>query len=845
MFERFTDRARKAMKYAREQAVSLNADYIGTEHILLGLLRDHQGIAGQVLESLNVDLDSAKKELIKIVKPAPDVATVGELPFTPSSKRVLELSVEEARSFGDNHIGTEHILLGLLRVEDGVALQMLVNLGVNVDRIKDATIKYSSANDPAPVAPQGSHDADDDDESNHAPARKKASKTPALDNFGRDMTQLARDGKLDPCIGRSNEIARLIQILARRRKNNPVLLGEAGVGKTAIVEGFAQMIVSGIGAPDILLNKRVIELDLALMVAGTKFRGQFEERLKAVVNELARNKNIILFVDELHTLVGAGNAEGSIDASNLLKPALARGEVQCIGATTLSEYRKYIEKDSALERRFQPIIVNAPTAEETLEILRGLKKHYEKHHCVTFSEESMKEAIHLSERYITNRFLPDKAVDVLDEAGAKVRLSKTIKPPEMKELEEMVGKIEEIKERAVASEKYEMAHEFKERESKVKESLLKIKEALTGSSTEILGEVSAEAIREVVSIMTGVPLSAIATTDKEKLLQIESELHKKVISQNEAINAVACAIRRSRAGLKDPSRPIATMMFLGPTGVGKTMLAKTLAWYLFGTAEAMVRIDMSEYMEKHSVSKLIGAPPGYVGYEEAGQLTEKVRRRPYSVILLDEIEKAHEDVFNLFLQVLEDGRLTDGQGRVVDFRNTILIMTSNVGSASISQQSMGFGRRAEDENEALRRKYEEAIKQEFKPEFINRLDEVVIFDSLSKDDIYHIVGLEIEAVGKRAKEKNISLSLSEDAREFLFSKGFDKQYGARPMRRAVEKHVENPLSEQIIREFIVPGDDIELAMNDAKDKIEFRKIEKKPKRRVSKIEPEKTAEAIE
>lgn len=829
MFDRFTDKARKAMSFAKDQAQKLNHDYLGTEHILLGLLLESSGIASKVLEAFNVDFDIVKREVLKLLKPVPDVQTIGELPFTPSSKKVLEYAMEESRNLSHNHVGTEHLLLGLLRVEDGVAAQALVNLGLGLDRCRQAVIDYLGTDPTQPV----SHTPTADDDHDDAPARvtNKKSKTPALDSFGRDMTQLAREGKLDPCIGRSKETTRLIQVLARRRKNNPVLLGEAGVGKTAIVEGFAQMIVHGDNVPDILANKRVVELDLALMVAGTKFRGQFEERLKAVVSEITRSKDVILFVDELHTLVGAGNAEGSIDASNLLKPALARGEVQCIGATTLGEYRKYIEKDSALERRFQPIVVNPPTTEETFEILKGLKKHYEKHHRVTFSDAAMKEAISLSDRYITSRFLPDKAIDVLDEAGAKVRLSKTVKPPEMKELEELAAKIEEIKEKAVATEKYELAGEFKERESKVKDSLLKIKQALSGTSTEILGEVDPEAIREVVSIMTGVPLSAIATTDKEKLLQIEAELHKKVISQNEAITAVACAIRRSRAGLKDPARPIATMMFLGPTGVGKTMLAKTLAAYLFGSADSMVRIDMSEYMEKHSVSRLIGAPPGYVGYEEAGQLTEKVRRRPYTVILLDEIEKAHPDVFNLFLQVLEDGRLTDGQGRVVDFRNTILIMTSNVGSASVNQQSMGFGRRSEDESEALKRRYEEAIKEEFRPEFLNRLDEVVVFDSLTKDDIFHIVGLEIDAIAKRAKEKQINLILSAEAREFLFEKGFDKQYGARPMRRAVEKYVENPLSEAIIRESIMPGDDVELALTEVKDKIEFKKLEKKSKRR--------------
>ena len=849
MFDRFSDKARIAMKFAREEAERLNHDYLGTEHILLGLIKEQTGIAAQVLESLNIDLESVRTEILNLVKPSPDTAQVGQLPFTPSSKKVIEFAIEEARNFEHNHVGTEHLLLGVLRQEEGIGAQALVNLGLSLANVRQAILKWFGGTD-APVQSSGRNQPHDD-EDDHAPqgqqgqGGKKKSKTPALDAFSRDMTILAKEGKLDPVIGREREIKRVIHILARRRKNNAVLLGEAGVGKTAIVEGLAQRINSG-DVPDLLSNRRVIELDLALMVAGTKFRGQFEERLKAVVMELSKNRDIIVFIDELHTMVGAGNAEGSMDASNLLKPALARGDIQCIGATTLGEYRKHIEKDPALERRFQTVNVEQPTPEEALEILHGLKKHYEKHHRVTYTNEALKEAIVLSERYVTARFLPDKAIDVIDEAGASVRLSKYGKNPEISELEALATKFEEFKEKAVAAEKYESAAEFKERETKVKDSIAKIREAFTGSSSETFGEVTAEHVREVISTMTRVPVSAIQTTDKQKLLGIEDELHKRVISQHPAISAVSTAIRRSRAGLKDPNRPIASMLFLGPTGVGKTMLAKTLAWYLFGSQDAMVRIDMSEYMESHAVSRLIGAPPGYVGYDEAGQLTEKIRRRPYSVILLDEIEKAHPEIFNIFLQVFEDGRLTDGQGRVVDFRNTIIIMTSNIGSQALSKESMGFGKKSDEAQMVeIRRKYDEAVRNEFRPEFVNRLDEIVVFDALSKEDIVQIVGLEVEAVGKRARvEKNINLTLSPEAKEFLFEKGFDKKYGARPMRRAIEKYIENPLAEAIIREDIMPNDDVELVVSAAKDKIEFKKAEKKTTKKGRKAE-EKTEEKAE
>lgn len=833
MFDRFSDKARRALSFAKEEAEALNHDYIGTEHILLGLLTEGTGIAANVLEGLNVDIASARKEILKLAKPAPDVMTAGQLPFTPSSKRVLEFAMDEARSFSHNHVGTEHLLLGLLRQPEGIAATALVNMGLTLDAVRQAVIKFMG------VEPTGiGNDHDDLDDDHPAPNRKK-SKTPSLDAFGRDMTMLAREGKLDPVIGRSREVDRIIQILARRRKNNPVLLGEAGVGKTAVVEGLAQMIINGT-VPDVLIGKRIVELDLALMVAGTKFRGQFEERLKSVINEITRSRDIIVFIDELHTMVGAGNAEGSIDASNLLKPALARGELQCIGATTMTEYRKYIEKDSALERRFQPVQIIEPSADETIEILNGLRKRYEQFHKVAISDEAIKEAVQLSSRYVTSRFMPDKAIDVIDEASAKIRLSRTTKPPEIKELDDLLERIEEVKEKAVARENFELAAEFRDRESKFKESLAKIKDAYSSPSGEIIGEVGVEAVREVVSVMTGIPLSAIQSSDKQKLLQIESELHKKVISQNEAIDLVAQAIRRSRAGLKDPKRPIACFLFLGPTGVGKTMLAKTLAELLFNSQDAMVRIDMSEYMEKHTVSRLIGAPPGYVGYEEAGQLTEKIRRRPYSIVLLDEIEKAHPDIFNILLQVMEDGRLTDGQGRTVDFRNVILIMTSNVGSSAIvNQNNLGFGRRSDEADfEGMKRRLEGAVKDEFKPEFINRLDDMVIFKALCKEDIYQIVDLEVNNVAKRAAEKEIGLTLSQEAREFLLSKGFDKAFGARPMRRAVEKFIENPLSEQMIKDVYVAKDNLEIVVSESKEKLEFKlasRPEKKTRRK--KFEP--------
>ena len=803
---------------------------MGTEHIFLGILKLGQGVAAEVLESMQVDIEDARREVMSLVSPAPDVITVGDLPFTPSAKKVLEFAVEEAQQSHHDHVGTEHLLLGLIRQEMAeqdshkvsVASQVIERLNLDLESIRKAIIKHlnnvASPNDPPEVQAQ-----------QQQAATGKKSRTPALDAFSRDITMMAKEGRLDPCIGREREIERIMTILSRRIKNNAVLLGEAGVGKTAIVEGLAQMIVSGNGVPDGLLNRRVVELDLALMVAGSKFRGMFEERLKAVVNEVVRAKNIILFIDELHTMMGAGNAEGQMDASNLLKPALARGELQCIGATTPGEYRRYIEHDSALERRFQPVQVNPPTAEQTLLILQGLRQRYQEFHRVEIGDEALKEAVTLSDRYIPNRFLPDKAIDVVDEAGARIKMAKTIKQSCLQELMALQKQTELTKERAVSVDRLEFAGEMHGREKKLKDATFRLRQCLGGLPSERIGEATVETMREVLAVMTGIPLSSLAVSDKERLLGIEMELHKRVISQDEAITAVACAIRRSRAGLKDPKRPISSLLFLGPTGVGKTLLAKTLAWFLFGTEEALVRIDMSEYMEKHTVSRLIGAPPGYIGYDDAGQLTEKIRRRPYSIILFDEVEKAHEDVMNVLLQILDDGRVTDGQGRTVDFKNTIIVMTSNVGSTTIATgTSVGFSRKNEEADyEQIKRHLKDALTREFRPEFLNRLDDTVVFRPLGKDDIFKIVSMEVDAVSKRAGEKGVTLILSTGAREFLFEKGYDKGFGARPLRRAVEKHIENKLSEEIIRETILPGDRVEILVSEDKNSLVLKTVDGK------------------
>ncbi|MBI3465151.1 MAG: ATP-dependent Clp protease ATP-binding subunit [Planctomycetes bacterium] len=788
MYERFTDRARKVMQLANQEAQHFNHEYIGTEHILLGLVKEGSGVAANVLKNLDVDLRKIRLEVEKLVQTGPEMVTMGRLPHTPRAKKVIEYSMEEARNLGHNYVGTEHILLGLLREQEGVAAQVLMNLGLKLDEVREEVLNLlGHGMEPG--------------ESERTPGTKgKQSKTPALDSFGRDLTELAKQGKLDPVIGRSKEIERVTQILVRRTKNNPVLLGEAGVGKTAIVEGLAQMIVEN-NVPDLLRDRRIVVLDLAMMVAGTKYRGQFEERIKAVMNEVRRAKNTILFIDELHTLVGAGGAEGAIDASNVLKPALARGEIQCIGATTLDEYRKYIEKDGALERRFQTIIVDPPSKKEATEILRGLRDRYEAHHRVQITDEAIEEAVELSSRYITGRCLPDKAIDVIDESGARVRLRAKTCPPDLKELDEQIERLHQEKEEAVASQDFEKAARVRDQADKLKQRKDQITREWREQSKEIDGVVDAEVVAEVVSKMTGVPLTRLESGEAERLVHMDVELHKRVVSQDEAIKALAKVVRRSRSGLKDPKRPIGVFVFAGPTGVGKTMLAKTLAEFMFGDSEALVQIDMSEYMEKHNVSRLIGAPPGYVGYEEGGQLTEKIRRRPYAVVLLDEIEKAHPDVFNMLLQIMEEGRLTDSFGRHVDFKNTILIMTTNAGAEVIkSQSAFGFGRRDEESTyEKMKERLEQEIEKYFRPEFLNRVDEVIVFRHLTRDDLKKIIDMELGKVRERLTEQGLNLVLTDEAREFIIDRGSNLEYGARPLRRAIENLIEDPLSEELLR----------------------------------------------
>ncbi len=790
MFEKFTDRARKVINLARQEAERLGHEFIGTEHILLGLVKEGSGVAANVLENLDVDLEKIRMEIEKYVSSSGEtVHSSSSLPFTPKAKKVLELAMEEARNLEHNYIGTEHLLLGLLREQEGMAAQVLVNLGVKLEDVRAEVMELLGA-EPTHDTHLGSD----------APSSHSDSPTPALDSFGRDLTALARETKLDPVIGRQAEIQRVLQVLSRRTKNNPVLLGEAGVGKTAIVEGLAQDIVSG-NVPELLLNKRIVVLDLAMMVAGTKYRGQFEERIKAVMNEVRRARNVILFIDELHTLVGAGGAEGSIDASNVLKPALARGEVQCVGATTLDEYRKYIEKDSALERRFQTIMVNPPNRDETIAILHGLRDRYEAHHRVRITDEAVLEAVKLSDRYVSGRFQPDKSIDVLDEAGSRVRLRSMTRPPDVKQLEDRIKDLERDKNEAVAGQEFEKAAELRDQAEKLKDQMRTVQEKWRDDAKEYDGVVDGEVIAEVVSSMTGVPLSRLEAHETERLLQMEDELHQRVVSQDEAIGAIARAIRRSRAGLKDPRRPMGSFLFLGPTGVGKTLLARALAEFIFGEEDALIQVDMSEYMEKHAVSRLVGAPPGYVGFEEGGQLTEKVRRRPYAVVLVDELEKAHPDIFNILLQITEDGHLTDSYGRKVDFRNTILIMTSNVGAELIKNQgNLGFGKHDSIATyEGLKKKLHEALEREFRPEFINRLDEVIVFRHLTREDLDHIIDIELKGVYERLSEQGLALELTGESRAFLIDKGYNQDFGARPLRRTIERFIEDPLSEEILR----------------------------------------------
>lgn len=805
MYERFTDRARKVMQLANQEAQRFNHEYIGTEHMLLGLVKEGTGVAANVLKNLDVDLRKIRLEVEKLVQSGPEMITMGKLPQTPRAKKVIEYSMEEARQLAHNFVGTEHILLGLLREQEGVAAQVLMNLGMKLEDVREEVLNLlgngleggegseRSGREGAGAGAGGGSES--------SSGKSGKSKTPALDSFGRDLTELAKQNKLDPVIGRAKEIERAIQVLCRRTKNNPVLLGEAGVGKTAIVEGFAQLVVSG-DVPEILADKRIVVLDLAMMVAGTKYRGQFEERIKAVMNEVRRAKNTILFIDELHTLVGAGGAEGAIDAANVLKPALARGEIQCIGATTLDEYRKYIEKDNALARRFQEIIVDPTSQDETIEILKGLRKRYEEHHRVQITDDAVVSAVDLSSRYITGRCLPDKAIDVIDEAGARVRLRTMTRPPDLKEIDEDIERLNKEKEDAVANQDFEKAASLRDQADKLRKKKDQIKREWREKSQQTDGVVDEEIIAEVISKMTGVPLTRLSTEDSLRLMKMEEELHKTVVSQDSAVKSISKAVRRSRSGLKDPRRPIGCFMFAGPTGVGKTLLAKALAEFMFGDTEALVTIDMSEYMEKHNLSRLIGAPPGYVGYEEGGQLTEKIRRRPYSVVLLDEIEKAHPDIFNTLLQVMEEGRLTDSFGRNIDFKNVILIMTTNVGAHQIKNES-GFGlpSAGDDQSfESMKERVYDEINKAFRPEFLNRLsEEPIIFRHLEKKDLEVVVDFELTKILARLAERGYTLELTEDAKKFLIKKGTNLDYGARPLRRALENFVEDPLSEELLK----------------------------------------------
>ncbi|MGA0038872.1 MAG: ATP-dependent Clp protease ATP-binding subunit [Pirellulales bacterium] len=816
MYERFTDRARKVMQLANQEAQRFNHEYIGTEHVLLGLIKEGSGVAANVLKNLDIDLRKIRMEVEKLVQSGPDMVTMGKLPQTPRAKKVIEYSMEEARNLNHNYVGTEHILLGLLREQEGVAAQVLMNLGLKLEDVREEVLNLlghgmDEGGERSGMGGRATAGAGAGGGGAEGAPKGSKSKTPALDSFGRDLTELAKQGKLDPVIGREREIERAIQILCRRTKNNPVLLGEAGVGKTAIVEGFAQRVVDG-NVPELLADRRIVVLDLAMMVAGTKYRGQFEERIKAVMNEVRRVKNTILFIDELHTLVGAGGAEGAIDASNVLKPALARGEIQCIGATTLDEYRKYIEKDSALDRRFQIIMIEPATKSEAVEILKGLRDRYESHHRVTITDEAVEAAVELSSRYITGRCLPDKAIDVIDEAGARVRLKGMTKPPDLKEIDEEVERLNKEKEEAVANQDFEKAAALRDQADKLKKKKQTMTKDWREKSREADGVVDEEVVAEVVSKMTGIPLTRMSTEDTKRLMEMEAELHKRVVGQNEAIKSISKAVRRSRSGLKDPKRPTGCFIFAGPTGVGKTLLAKALAQFMFGDDEALIQVDMSEYMEKHNVSRLIGAPPGYVGFEEGGQLTEKIRRRPYSVVLLDEIEKAHPDVFNMLLQVMEEGRLTDSFGRNVDFRNVILIMTTNAGAEAIKNESaFGFQKPDDDASyESMKGRVNERIEKVFRPEFINRVDDIIIFHHLTVEDLKEVIDIELAKVRERLAERGLQLELTEEAKKFLIKKGSDTDFGARPLRRALENYIEDPVSEELLKGEFIGKDTIQV-----------------------------------
>ncbi len=829
----FTPRAQQVLALARKEADRFNHNYVGTEHLLLGLIKLGQGVAVSVLERMGLDLESVRMEVEKQVGTGPDQKVTGNIPYTPRVKKVLALANKEAKALNHSYVGTEHILLGLLREGEGVAARVLQTLDVDIQRTRNEILAEIDPNF-SPEEPEDEFEGFEDEEEamEGAPGEGKT-KTPALRAFGRDLTKLARDGELDPVIGRETEIERVIQILCRRTKNNPVLVGEAGVGKTAIVEGLAQEIGSG-NVPEILREKRVVTLDLALMVAGTKYRGQFEERIKAVMDEIRKVKNVILFIDELHTIVGAGSAEGAMDASNIIKPALSRGELQCVGATTLNEYRKYIEKDAALERRFQQVKVEEPSVEDAIAILQGLQDKYEQHHKVRYSPEAIESSVRLTSRYLTGRFLPDKAIDVLDESGARARIGTLTRPPEIKGLERKIEEINKEKVGAINSQDFEKAAALRDTEKQTKKELEDLIDSWKCESEEKVVDVEDDDIMAVVAKWTGVPLQRMEEKETEKLLRMEDDLKEFVIGQDTAVVTISKALRRSRADLKDPRRPIGSFLFLGPTGVGKTYLARNLAEFMFGDAEALIQIDMSEYMEKFTSSRLIGSPPGYVGYEEGGQLSESVRRRPYSVVLFDEIEKAHPDVMNLLLQILEEGMITDSFGRKIDFRNTIIIMTSNVGAQSIKRQtSLGFSAMNEDEADfdGMKDKIMDEAKKHFKPEFLNRLDDLVVFKMLEKESLSAIVDLEIDKLLERLREKEIELELDSSARDFLITEGYDPNFGARPMRRAVERHLEDPLAEALLRGDFKLGDLVAVSHEEEAKVLSF---EAKP----SKSEPD-------
>jgi len=812
-FSKFTERARKVILLAKEEAKKFNHDYIGTEHILLGLVKEGEGVAAAVLNSLGLEAENIREEVEKLVQPGPAPVLVNDIPFTPRAKKVIELAMDEARNLGHNYIGTEHLLLGLIREGDGIAAQVLLNVGLDLKSVREEVLNLLGSS--VPGYSIASPDL----------RKKKKTKTPALDSFGRDLTEMAKQDKLDPVIGREKEIQRVIQILGRRKKNNPVLIGEAGVGKTAIVEGLAQKIIEG-EIPEILKGKRLLILDLAMMIAGTKYRGQFEERIKAVMKEIKDSSEVIVFIDEIHTLVGAGGAEGAIDASNILKPSLQRGEIQCIGATTLDEYRKNIEKDPALERRFQPVIVDAPSVDDTIKILKGLRDKYEAHHKVKFTDKALEAAAKLSDRYISSRFLPDKAIDLIDESGSRARLSTMMAPSNFKGEEKKIEEYRREKEEAVKNQDFEKAARFRDFERKAREELDVQQQEWKSNQSKQEVVVSDEDIATIVSEWTGIPLVKVEEKESEKYLKLEESLKKQVVGQDEAISAIAHAVRRSRAGVKDPKRPIGTFVFLGPTGVGKTLLGRKLAELLFGDEDAIIQVDMSEYMEKFNVSRLVGAPPGYVGYEEGGQLTEKVRRKPYAVVLLDEIEKAHPDVFNILLQVLEEGRLTDSYGRKVSFKNTVLIMTSNIGADLLRKTgSIGFKSAKEEETYFdMKDRLLSEVKKTFKPEFINRIDDVIVFRSLNETDLKEIVSIEVNDVVERLHEKSIEITLDKIAKDFIIEKGFDKVFGARPLKRAIQRYLENPLAEEILSGSFKEGSKIKVTRQADRDELKFEEV---------------------